>query len=112
MPGTGIPGVKNVVIPTLERVVEEVDFGVAGHVNEEDPHPQYLKEADLTQSIQHEQAVPDTVWAFTHNLGFIPAGILATQYDGTIIEGEVTWLDETDIELTFSAAISGFLYLS
>lgn len=57
----------------------------------------------------HSQAVPDTVWTVTHNLGKYPS-ITVFDSSGAEVEGEVAHLSNAALTVTFSAGFSGYAY--
>lgn len=59
------------------------------------------------------QQTPSTTWAIPHNLGFRPAGLKIFDLDGGLIEEDtLTYVDDNNLTLTFTAAFSGTAYLS
>lgn len=65
--------------------------------------------ADL--SYHHVQNVASSIWNITHNLGFYP-NITVVDSAGTVLEGDLEYIDLNNIRVTFSAAFSGNAYLS
>jgi hypothetical protein len=62
-------------------------------------------------SYTHVQNAVSSSWYITHNLGFYP-NITVVDSGGTIYEGEIDYVSENAVTLTFSAAFSGKAYLS
>lgn len=62
-------------------------------------------------SLSFEQQVPSDVWIILHNLGFQP-NVTVVDSGGTTVEGSISYDSVNQITLTFSAAFSGFAYLS
>lgn len=58
-----------------------------------------------------EQQTDSTTWTINHNMGYRPS-IICQRYDKVTIEGEIDYVDENNITLTFSDAVSGYAYLS
>ncbi len=58
-----------------------------------------------------EQQVPSDTWVITHNLAFQP-NVTVVDSGGTTVEGSISYDTVNQITLTFSAAFSGFAYLS
>jgi hypothetical protein len=54
----------------------------------------------------HDQMVASDLWTVTHNLGYNP-NVSVTDSAGTNYEGLVTYVDNTSLTLTFSAAFAG-----
>jgi hypothetical protein len=59
----------------------------------------------------HTQTVASTVWIIVHNLNGFP-NITVADSAGTVVEGDVVYVDSNTIQLTFSAPFSGTAYLS
>lgn len=59
----------------------------------------------------HTQGVSSNSWEITHNLDFYP-NVTILDSAGTIVEGEIEYLNRNTIRATFSAAFSGNAYLS
>lgn len=60
---------------------------------------------------RHAQGISSAVWNIKHNLGFYP-NVTVEDSAGTIVEGEIEYVDVNNVRLTFSAAFSGYAYLS
>ena len=58
-----------------------------------------------------EQAAPATVWNIQHNLGKFPSVSVVNNND-IVINGEVTYIDNNNVQLNFSAGFSGKAYLN
>lgn len=70
--------------------------------------------ADISVSdlaYHHVQNVASSIWNITHNLGFYP-NITVVDSAGTVLEGDLEYIDLNNIRVTFSAAFSGNAYLS
>lgn len=59
----------------------------------------------------HVQSQPNTVWNVTHNLGLLPQ-VTILNSAGQVVMGQVDYLDNFNVRLTFSAAFSGLAILS
>jgi len=57
------------------------------------------------------QAVAATTWDITHNLGKFPSVSVVNNND-IVINGEVTYIDNNNVQLNFSAGFSGKAYLN
>ena len=58
-----------------------------------------------------EQQSLSALWSINHNLGYHPQ-VTIQDYGKTTIEGQVTHIDVNNLTVGFSAAISGYAYLS
>ncbi len=59
----------------------------------------------------HEQNTTSAGWIIIHNLGFFPNVRVQTSA-GIDVVGDVTYLDENSLRVTFSSAFQGKAYLS
>ena len=57
------------------------------------------------------QAAPATVWNILHNLGKFPSVSVINNND-IVINGEVTYIDNNNVQLNFSAGFTGKAYLN
>ena len=89
------------VAATAATAVLQVGGGVRG--------PQGLAS---NASHVHTQAVADTLWTITHNLGFFPNVTVIEDSTGDVVIGAVAYVSNNEITITFSAALSGTAYLS
>lgn len=62
-------------------------------------------------SYRHIQGISSAVWAVNHNLGFYP-NVTVEDSAGTIVEGDIDYIDQNSLQLTFSSPFSGYAYLS
>jgi len=68
--------------------------------------------AAQTLAYQYTQANAATVWTITHNLSFMPNVTVVDSTGREIWPGDVQYPNATTVQLTFSAAVGGFAYLS
>lgn len=59
----------------------------------------------------HTQASPSTLWTITHALGGRPS-VTIVDSAGTVVIGEVLYTSDTEVNVSFTAAFSGFAYLT
>jgi hypothetical protein len=59
----------------------------------------------------HHQGVASTVWTINHALGFRPNVTVLDSLDEEV-EGDIDYIDNNNLTVTFSANISGEAYLS
>jgi hypothetical protein len=67
--------------------------------------------SDLNSYTESFTATADTSLTITHNLGRYPSITVRENSTGDVIVGEYEYTDENNIELTFSEAVSGTVYL-
>lgn len=60
---------------------------------------------------RHSQGASSTTWEIVHNLNFYP-NVTVEDSAGTIIEGEIEYVDQNTVRLTFSLPFTGYAYLS
>lgn len=59
----------------------------------------------------HRQMQAESVWTVSHHLGKYPSVTVADSAGSAVI-GDILYLDENTVQLTFSAAFSGTAYLN
>jgi hypothetical protein len=59
----------------------------------------------------HTQGAAGTTWTINHTLGGKPS-VTIVDSAGTVVIGDVTYISNTQITVEFSAAFSGFAYLT
>jgi hypothetical protein len=98
-------GQKTVVLsPETPRTVVEVsDIGLPGPKGD----------AGISGGhYVHTQSVPSASWTITHDLGYYPGGVSIVDSGGTKVYGDVTFISQSTLVVTFNAAFSGKAYLS
>lgn len=59
----------------------------------------------------YEQAQPSDTWEIQHNLRKYPS-VSITDTANTEVVGEVQYLDENSLRVTFSAPVAGYAYMN
>jgi hypothetical protein len=59
----------------------------------------------------HNQMVSASTWTITHNLGFFPSVTVIDSGNNTVI-GNVTYISENQLSVSFNATFGGKAYLS
>lgn len=59
----------------------------------------------------HNQITPANIWPITHNLGKYPS-ITIVDSGGTVVLGDVKYINENQIEINFTSGFSGKAYLN
>ena len=59
----------------------------------------------------HEQRTAAAVWEIVHNLGKYPS-VTVVDSGGSVVVGEVQYIDTRSLIITFSAAFAGSAYLN
>lgn len=62
-------------------------------------------------SYRHIQSVASNSWEINHNLGWYP-NITVVDSAGSVVEGEIDYVSENNLTLSFSSSFSGIAYLS
>ena len=62
-------------------------------------------------TFEFTQGVPATTWNIQHNLGKFPS-VSVINNNNVIINGEVTYIDNNNVQLNFSAGFTGKAYLN
>lgn len=88
---------------TSQGSITILGYGIKGDKGEEGDPAEAIG-ADKT--FRHIQAIPSSIWTVTHNLGKYPA-VAVTESTGTLVEGDIRFIDLNTVELTFAGAFSG-----
>lgn len=67
--------------------------------------------AGNTRRHVHTQSSPSTLWTIAHSLGGKPSVMVVDTAD-TVVIGEVKYVSSTQITVEFTAAFSGYAYLT
>lgn len=67
---------------------------------------------NIKRSYIHTQNVASTEWTINHNLGKYPSVTTVQDRYGCNVVGEVDYIDENTIKITFSAEIAGKAFLN
>jgi hypothetical protein len=59
----------------------------------------------------HTQGAVSSTWTITHALGGNPS-VMVVDSSNTVVYGEIQYLSSTQVRILFSAAFSGFAYLT
>ena len=59
----------------------------------------------------HTQGSVSSTWTITHTLGGNPS-VMVVDSSNTVVYGEIQYLSSTQVQIIFSAAFSGFAYLT
>jgi hypothetical protein len=59
----------------------------------------------------HSQGTPLSVWSITHDLGGKPSVMVVDSAD-TVVVGDIEYVSDTEIQISFSGAFSGSAYLT
>lgn len=62
-------------------------------------------------TFDYEQMVPATVWTINHNLGRYPA-VTVTDYSGSVVYGDVHYVNTNEVTITFSGSQGGYVHCS
>jgi hypothetical protein len=67
--------------------------------------------SNTTQRHVHTQGAASSTWTITHALGGNPS-VMVVDSSNTVVYGEIQYLSSTQVRILFSAAFSGFAYLT
>jgi hypothetical protein len=62
-------------------------------------------------SFVHNQSVSASTWTITHNLGFFPS-VSVVDNGGNMVIGDVSYITENQVSISFSASFGGKAYFS
>jgi hypothetical protein len=72
---------------------------------------EWLETLKANVSYKFIQAVANTTWSITHNLGYMPS-VTIIDSGGNEVEGHIIYNNENTLTLQFSVQCSGIAYLS
>lgn len=64
-----------------------------------------------TNTLEFNQMIPAGTWSIIHNLGKFPS-VTVVDSGGTVVDGNVNYIDDNTIEIEFSFSFSGKAYLN
>ena len=70
-----------------------------------------ISDFQLLRKYEHDQGTPALVWTINHNLDKKPSAS-AVDSAGTVVFGQIDYIDENNLTITFNAAFSGYAYLN
>lgn len=99
-------------VPNNVVIVEDTPNQVI--VNQDAPNQVVVRtggQAGNTRRHVHTQASPIDTWVINHTLGGKPSVMVVDSAD-TVVVGEVTYNSNSQVTVTFTAAFSGYAYLT
>lgn len=78
-----------------------------GHTGTADDFLNWLR----ADSYTYVQSSASTTWTITHNLNTYPS-VTVVDSSGSVVSGDVQYLDEFSLRITFSAQFAGKAYLN
>lgn len=100
--GSGsVGGVIGETGPTIEVQIQS--SGLPGEVD--------YDEVVRRTTYHHAQQTPTDTWHIAHNLGFYPSVFVADS-GGNWVVGDVEYVDENNVIITFNGSFSGDAYFS
>ncbi len=100
------------------QIIDSGPTGPVGPVGPVGPQGRAGKDAVVDYALlkqlatfSFEQASPATTWYIEHNLGFYPS-VFTVTYGGHQIQGAVYFIDENNVEVSFTKERQGYAYLS
>jgi hypothetical protein len=104
----------NVYQDAPNSVIINEDTAAKVVVNQDAPNQVVVKLATstgVTRRLVYTQASPSALWTINHSLGGRPS-ITVVDTAGTVVIGEVTYISNSQITVTFTAAFAGYAYLT
>lgn len=85
--------------------------GPTGPIGPQGPQGPQGRDGQGQVSFQFTQNSPATTWTIVHNLGYNP-NVAVVDSSGSEVEGDIKYLDDATVQVTFQAAFGGEAYLS
>lgn len=104
-------------IPTLvEKIKQEIDIPTIekiSKISELENDVGYITDGEIPQAATyvHNQITPLEEWIIAHNLGRYPNTTIIDSA-GTVVIGEIWYIDENNIQVSFTSGFSGKAYLN
>ena len=122
---SNVPNQVNIYENTPNQVVVNQDFQNNVNVHEDTPNQVIVNQDAQNQVLVrfagagfayirrhiHSQGIASTSWTITHTLGGKPSVTIVDSAD-TVVVGEVTYNSNSEVEVNFTSAFSGFAYLT
>ncbi|BEG98102.1 hypothetical protein [Bacteroides sedimenti] len=70
-----------------------------------------VENMETDKQYKYSQGMPSTVWFITHNLGKRPS-VTVVDSAGSVVEGQVEYLDNNNVRVSFAYEFSGEAYLN
>ena len=105
----------DVTIEVLGQVGPRGPQGMQGEIGPQGPQGEIGPEGpegppgSSSGFYRHSQAVAAAIWTFTHDLPYPPA-VTVVDSAGTVLYGDVTYVDDFNIEIEFAWPTAGFAY--
>lgn len=83
----------------------------AGSINSNFSKIRHVLESLGIFTYEHIQSTASAEWSIAHNLGKFPS-VTVVDSAGTVVYGDVTYIDSNNLKITFSAEFGGTAYLN
>jgi hypothetical protein len=101
---------KEYVDSQLGNTADEISFTPTGEITSITVQGA-IEEVRAKSKYVHNQASPQTTWSVTHNLKFYP-NVSIVDSGLSHVMGEVTYIDDNHLTVSFTSAFSGKAFLS
>lgn len=71
----------------------------------------FLNSLKISGTFSYEQMIPSTEWHVEHNLKGYPS-VTVVDSAGSVVYGEVYYIDENNLKVIFNVSFSGQVYLN
>lgn len=71
----------------------------------------YIPESVIDKYYRHYQGTPSNTWTITHNLNKRPS-VMITDSAGTVCTGDIEYIDNNQLIVTFNGSFSGYAELN
>jgi hypothetical protein len=93
------------------QVTKEI-VGPTGPAGQQGPQgPQGIPGPTPVIAYTHTQNAVSYIWNISHNLGFRP-NVTVVSSAGTVVEGDLSYIDNDNLSITFTVPFTGTAYLS
>ena len=94
-------------------VKSSVDFEASGFKTPTGTSSQFLRADGSTSdaNYEHDQSTPSFVWSVSHSLNK-RAGVVVVDSAGSVVVGDILYVDNNNLIITFNSSFSGYAYLN
>jgi hypothetical protein len=70
-----------------------------------------ISDLEAARVYEHDQGVPSLIWTINHNLNKKPSAVAVDSAD-SVVFGQIDYINNNTITITFNAAFSGYAYIN
>lgn len=99
------------MINALEQRINNIQINVPDTDTTVYTTPEDVKDIIKNARYVHFQGTPSALWVVNHNLGWKPS-VTVVDMSQNVVMGDVNYIDDKTLDVTFSAEFSGYAYIN